>query len=183
MKKLLYLILMLAIIISAASCDAKEESVSENDESKIEVGSVTDIVKSIVAANGLTEGKTYTSESDVPGEFLDKDMFEGYYGSMFDSPDFTLIDEYCVYIQDKNPLLQIELGIFKVADSNNKDMAKEFIQKRKNSILENAKNYPSVDTEPFSNVIIESVGNYTYYIAVKENRTSINQTMREKLGA
>jgi hypothetical protein len=172
MKKIISFTLMLVLLLSLCACEEKKE-----------VGSVTTILKDVLTSNNLTEGKVYTSESKTEGEYLDEDMIKGIYGSLLDYPDFSKIEEYCVYIQDKNPLLHIELGIFKVADSNNNTMVKEFINQRKTSVLEKAVNYPSVDTEPFKNVIIESVGNYTYYIAVKDNRDNINKTIRSSLGA
>lgn len=181
MKRIISFVLMLFILVSLASCDDKK---SESGESaKAEVGSLTTIVKDICAANNLTKGKTFSSESTEPGKYLDKDLISGYYGSLFDAPDFSLIEEYCVYIEDFNTNLRIEIGIFKVFDSKNNTMVSDFIKLRKDTILENAINYPDVDAEPFKNVIIETVGNYTYYIAVKENRNAINTTIREKLGA
>lgn len=172
MKKIICFVLLLVFLVSAAACDENKD-----------VGSITDIIKDVLSDNNLTEGKIYTSESETAGEYLDDDMIKGYYGNLFESPDFSLIDEYCVYIQDKNPLLQIEIGIFKVIDSNNNAMVRDFLQIRQDTILKNAVNYPSVDTEPFDNVIIDTVGNYTYYIAVKENRDEINKTITEKLNA
>lgn len=190
MEKIISLALVFAMLFLFVSCEtdditSNENSVSEQNSrpADFEVGSLKDIISSITDENNLTEGSTYTSESSVDGEYLDEDMINGYYGDLFDTPDFSLIEEYCVYIQDKNPLLQIELGIFKVFDSNNNNMVTNFITKRKDSILENAVNYPSVDTEPFDKLIIDSIGDYTYYIAVKENRDSIDQSIRESLGA
>lgn len=181
MKRIGSIILMIIVLVSLASCDEKVTDTS--NKSAVEVGSVTTIVKDVLAANELTKGKTFTSESTVPGEYLDADLISGYYGFNLETPDFSKIEEYCVYIEDFDTNLQIEIGIFKVINSNDNAMVSDFITARKNDILERAINYPSTDTEPFKNVIIETVGNYTYYIAVKENRSAINDTIQEKLGA
>lgn len=186
MKKIISLTLMFIMLFSLSACGGEKKAESSGSESqtvKKEVGSVTTILKDVLKNNNLTEGKVYTSESKTEGEYLDEDMIKGLYGSMLDYPDFSKIEEYCVYIQDKNPLLKIELGIFKVYDSNNNTMVKDFINQRKEAELEKAANYPSVDTEPFKNMIVDSVGNYTYYIAVKENRNEINKAIRSSLGA
>jgi len=169
MKKLFYLALAALLLLALTACEGKE------------VGSVTDIVKGVLEDNEMTSGSVYTSESTVAGEYLDEDMIASYYGSIVDAPDFSLIEEYCVYIDDKNPLLQTEIGIFKVIDSKNNSMIKEFIERRRDGILENARNYPSVDTEPFDNIVIETVGSYTYYVAVKENRSEIDGRLKEAL--
>jgi len=190
MKRLISLTLMLVLLLSLAACNEKAWETSGESQSSgasqsagKEVGSLTAILKDVLKNNNLTEGKVYTSESTVEGEYLDEDMIKGLYGSLLDYPDFSKIEEYCVYIQDQNPLLHIELGIFKVYDSNNNSMVKDFIVQRQTSLFEKWANYPSVDTEPFKNMIVDSVGNYTYYIAVKENRNEINKTIRASLGA
>ena len=183
MKKIISFSLMLILVLSFSACGDKNDESQAGSGVIQEVGSVTTILKDVLKNNNLTEGRVYTSESKTEGEFLDEDMIKGIYGNLLDFPDFSKIAEYCVYIQDQNPLLQIELGIFKVTDSKNNTMVKDFINQRKSSVLEKAVNYPSVDTEPFKNVIIESVGSYTYYIAVKNNRNDINNTIRNSLGA
>ncbi|HBR30828.1 MAG: hypothetical protein PHD46_03555 [Eubacteriales bacterium] len=180
MKKIICLILFSFITLSMFSCG---ESKQEESKSSVEVGSVTTIVKDIQAANGLNKGKTFTSESTVAGEYLDEALISSYYGNVLDVPNFTKIEEYCVYIEDFDTNLRIEIGIFKVINSNDNTMVSDFLKLRKERILEHARNYPSVDAEPFANVIIDTIGNYTYYVAVKENRTEINKSIREKLGA
>lgn len=189
MRKIISFTLVLVLLFSFSACGEKtaEESGGESKtESKTvskEVGSVTTILKDVLKNNNLTEGKIFTSESTTEGEYLDEDLIKGYYGNMLDYPDFSKIEEYCVYMEDENPLLPIELGIFKVFDSNNNTMVRDFINQRKDALFEKWANYPSVDTEPFKNIIIDSVGNYTYYIAVKNNRNEINKTIRSSLGA
>ena len=184
MKKIIAFILVLMLLTSIASCGEKtDESKNESQASTVNVGSLTDIVKNICSENNLTTGKTFTSESTVKGEYLNADLISGYYGSMFEAPDFSLIEEYCVYIDEHDTNLRIEIGIFKVFDSNNNTMLQDFIKLRKDNIIEAAINYPAVDAEPFKNVIIDTIGNYTYYIAVKDNRTEINSVVREKLSA
>lgn len=188
MKKIISFTLMFVLLLTLSACVGKNtesgsESKTDSKAASKEVGSVTTILKDVLQSNNLTEGRIYTSESKVEGEYLDEDLIKGYYGSLLDFPDFSKIEEYCVYIQDQNPLLHIELGIFKVYDSNNNSMVKDFINQRKTSLFEKWANYPSVDTDPFKNLIVESVGNYTYYIAVKDNRSEINKTIRSSLGA
>lgn len=183
MKRIISLIILIILSLTFASCDTTTEESNSADAGVKEVGSVTTIVKEILSANSLTKGKTFTSESTVLGEYLDADLISGYYGFNLETPDFTKIEEYCVYIEDFDTNLRIEIGIFKVKSSNDNAMVTNFLTARKNDILEKAVNYPSVDTEPFKNVVIETVGKYTYYIAVKENRSEINDTIQEKLGA
>ncbi len=158
---------------------------SEEPDSKSEAESTpstAEILSEITDTFGLSDGAYYRSESKVEGEYLDEDMISSYYGSMFDAPDFSLIEEYAIYMNDKNPLLPIEIGIFKVKDRVDNDMIVEFVSRRKDAILQNAINYPSVDTDPFKNLVLETKGNYTYYIAVKENRTEITNLVQGYLG-
>jgi hypothetical protein len=176
---------MLVLLLTLSACGEKkaEESGSESKTASTkEVGSVTTILKDVLKDNNLTEGKVYTNESTKEGEYLNEDLIRGFYGNLLEAPDFTKIQDYCVYKQDQNPLLHIELGIFKVYDSNNNTMVRDFINQRKDSLFEKWANYPSVDKEPWKNIIVDSVGNYTYYIAVKENRDAINKTIRSSLG-
>lgn len=187
MKKIISLILMFTLLLSFASCidnkDEPKETESKNATVSVEVGSLTNIVENICAENNLTSGKTYTSESKVLGEYLDKDLISGFYGSAFESPDFTKIEEYCVYIDEHDTNLRIEIGIFKTINSNDNITVENFIKQRKETKIEEAINYPAINVEPFKNVIIDTIGNYTYYIVVKENRDAINSTVKEKLGA
>lgn len=187
MKKLICFALLLLLIVPLVSCDEKggeDSSAAQSTSGSSEPKEVNllDLVTKICNDNSLTKGAIYSSRSTEPGKFLSDDLILSYYGNLFDAPDFTKISEYCVYIDDTDTNNRIELGIFLVKDTNDNSMVKDFITRRKDGILENAINYPSIDTEPFTNMILETKGNYTYYIAVKENRNNIDKTIKDSIG-
>ena len=113
MKKLL-LITFLLLGILLAACSSNGDDV--NNDIAVNI-SLDDTIKTITEKYNLTNGFIFTSSSTERGEYLDDDLILAYYGDAMDVPDFSKISEYCLYVDESDANVIIDVGIFKMADA------------------------------------------------------------------
>jgi len=139
------------------------------------------VVNEIIEEYNLVQGSVYTSASSELGEYLDKDLIISYYGDAVSSPDFSKVEKYCVYLDDSNPLIITDVGIFKLNDAEyGKDFMK-FLQKRIDAKIADGKAYPDVDVATLKKAVVKQEGSYVYYVAGKD-QDAINKFIRKALG-
>ena len=100
---------------------------------------------------------------------------------MGETPDMSAVTEYCVYIDGSDPNLQKELGIFLTKSGTDKELFMSFMQSRIAAMLENAKNYPSVDTEPLKNAEFFIKGDYVVYVVIKTDGSDIADFIKDSI--
>ncbi len=174
MKKIIIFALLAMLLL--ASCGG-----GENSESPKQLYNTQQLVEKITADYSLSGGTYFSSFSEVYGEYLDPDMLLSLYGDMGEVPDMEAVEEYCVYVDGTDPNLQKELGIFKTKDGTDTELFLSFMRSRIAAMLENAKNYPSVDTEPLKNAQFFVEGNYVVYVVVKNDAKDISEFIKDNL--
>ena len=175
MKKLIIMVLLAAMLL--VSCGGG----SGNSETPKQSYTTKQLVEKITADYSLSGGTYFSSFSEVYGEYLDSDMLLSLYGDMGEVPDMEAVEEYCVYVDGTDPNLQKELGVFKTKDGTDTELFLSFMRSRIAAMLENAKNYPSVDTEPLKNAQFFVEGNYVVYVVVKSYAKDISEFIKDNL--
>lgn len=175
MKKIIVLVLLATLLL--VSCAGG----SDGSDTPEQTYNTKQLVKKITADYSLSGGTYYSSFSEVYGEYLDSDMLLSLYGDMGEVPDMDSVEEYCVYVDGTDPNLQRELGIFKTKDGTDTELFLSFMRSRIAAMLENAKNYPSVDTEPLENAQFFVEGNYVAYVVVKNDAKDISEFIKDNV--
>ncbi len=175
MKKII--VLILAAVLLLAACTPE----SNSGENGADALNTKQLVEKITADYNLSGGTYYSSFSENLGEYLDADTLLSLYGDMGEVPDLASVTEYCVYIDGSDPNLQKEMGIFLAKSDADKELFLSFMQSRIAAMLENAKNYPSVDTEPLKNAEFFIKGDYIVYIVVKSDASDIADFIKDSV--
>lgn len=174
-------IIILALIVSlfAVACTPAGGNASEGGNAVSY--NTKDLVEKITADYSLSGGDYYSSYSEELGEYLDSDLLLSFYGDMGEVPDIEAVEEYCVYIDGSDPNLQKELGVFKTKAGTDKETFMSFMQSRIAAMLENAKNYPSVDQEPLKNAEFFIEGDYVVYVVIKADADDIADFIKDNI--
>lgn len=175
MKKIIILVLTAVLLITA--CTPADGTSKDNAEQL----NTKQLVEKIAADYSLSGGTYYSSYSETLGEYLDEDTLLSLYGDMGETPDMSAVTEYCVYIDGSDPNLQKELGIFLTKSGTDKELFLSFMRSRIAAMLENAKNYPSVDTEPLKNAEFFIEGDYIVYVVVKTHASDIADFIKDSI--
>lgn len=122
--------------------------------------------------------ETYYSETSDELYYLDDDLLNGKFGELMDYPKLTGIDAYAVYFS--NTLYDTEFGIFRMKSEDEAKQMKQYIDSRITRLLENAVNYPSVNTDLIENYTVKVDGVWVYYAAT-ENNSGFNDLVESKL--
>lgn len=175
MKKIIILALITVLFITACT--------PSGDTSKTDsaVLNTKQIAEKIISDYSLSGGNIYSSYSETLGEYLDDDTLLSLYGDMGEVPDLSSITEYCVYVDGTDPNLQKEFGIFLAKSGTDKELFLSFMRSRIAAMLENAKNYPSVDTEPLKNAEFFVEGDYIVYVVVKTDGSDIADYIKDNI--
>ena len=160
MKKIL-LITLLLLGVFLTACGSGGNDVSNDENVNI---SLDDTIKTITEKYNLTNGFIFTSSSTERGEYLDEDLILAYYGDAQDIPDFSKISEYCLYVDESDANVIIDVGIFKMADSSYADTFTKYLRARIDGKLEDAEEYSTIDVETLEAGVIAKSGNYVYYV-------------------
>ena len=160
MKKVLLLtVLLLSLLLVACNSDGGDVSNTENKSISLD-----DTIKTITEKYNLTNGFIFTSSSTERGEYLDDDLILAYYGDAMDVPDFSKISEYCLYVDESDANVIIDVGIFKMADTSYTEDFMKYLRFRIDDKIEDAEEYSTIDVETLEAGVIEKSGNYVYYV-------------------
>ena len=119
----------------------------------------------------------YDSKDSVMDEFL----ISGYYGTLLETPDFTKLDSYAIFITDE-PVVS-EFGVFKASDEMSVDEIKEFCQLRVDALKKKFEGYKPEMVNAAKGSVIGVYGDYVYYISTMENNTAIETIIKTKIDA
>ncbi len=185
MKRFILILLSLLLAFSLCACGNDTESSSENgSEGESEKQAVNLDLKAeanaIIAKYSLSGGRFYSSESTVAGEYLDEDLIRSYYGDAAAMPNFGEVEAYAVYIDESKPIKPCEFGIFKMKDGANTEEFMLFLKARIDLKIQNAKAYPSMDTEPLKTAVFTEKDGYIWYTVVKGGNDEIDKTLKGK---
>ena len=187
MKKIVLVLLSLLLTLSLCAC-GNETEVSDGESAATDGSEPAKVVEldlkaeadAIISKYSLSGGRRFTSSSQALGEYLDNDLIRSYYGDAVKMPDFGSVDSYEVYIDESKPIKPCEFGIFKMKDGADAETFISFLKARINKKIENAKAYPSMDTEPLKTAIFTSEGGYVWYAVVKGGNADIDSTLKGK---
>ena len=178
MKRFLAILMAFVMLVSLCACGSNDAASSNGEEAKNEKTlDITAEANAVIEKYSLSGGSRFSSKSTVEGEFLDKDLAFDYFGEA----DFDTVVEYDVYIDQTKPVKPCEFGIFEMKDNSSAETFKKFLEARIAEKIENAKSYPSTDTEPLKTAKFTVVGKYVWYCAVKGGNDDINKTLEGKL--
>ena len=186
MKKFLIAVLSLILALSLCACGGDEQasesgtSQSVSDEKQPVSLDLDAEASAIIAKYSLSGGKSYSSKSTTAGEYLDEDLIRSYYGDAAAMPNFDEVEGYAVYIDESKPIKPSEFGIFKMKDGANTEEFMLFLKARIDLKIQNAKAYPSMDTEPLKTAIFTEKDGYIWYAAVKGGNADIDKALKEK---
>lgn len=156
-------VLLATVLLAALLCACGKETVI--DDTNAVVVDVDNVIQTVVSTYSLTDGFVFTSSSTELGEYLDDDLIMGYYGDAIDVPDFSKVDEYCVYIDESNPNVFIDVGLFKMNDTTYSDTLMQYFQTRIDDKIAKADSgYPDTDVPTLEAATIAKHGDYVYYV-------------------
>lgn len=170
MKKSLALTVVLLMISACLSACGTQKTIDENA-----------LITEITEKYSLSGGRVFSSASTETGEYLDSDLIRSYYGDAAEAPDFSKVEAYCVYIDESRPTNPCDVGIFRLAEGADTELFASFLKARIAAKLENAKNYPTVDTSPLTTAEVTVNGRYVYYSFVKDANSEIKTLIGDKL--
>lgn len=185
MKRFVLILTAFMLLFSLCACNGSDENASgssdtENGEAKTVTLDLKAEADAIIEKYSLSGGKRYTSGSTASGEYLDEDLIRSYYGDAAEMPDFSQVEAYEVYIDESKPINPCEFGIFKMKENANTDEFILFLKARIDLKLQNAKAYPTMDTEPLKTAVFTSKGGYIWYCVVKGGNEDINKALEGK---
>ncbi len=156
MKRTLVCLLLLTLCVSLFACGKKEVKDVDMDA----------LIASITQKYNMTDGFVYTSSSTELGEYLDEDMIISCYGDAGDAPDFNKVDSYCVYMDDSDPTVIIDTGIFKMADTSYADTFMKYLQARIDFKIKDGEIYTDIDVAMLKTAVVAKAagGAYVYYV-------------------
>ncbi len=163
MKKFLTIALLCAAMLSSTllyACGG-EEAVAEEAVVNVDADA---LIAGITETYSLTDGFIFTSSSTELGEYLDDDLIMGYYGDAVDVPDFTKVESYCVYIDESDPDLFIDVGLFRLTDTAYADTLMQYFQTRIDDKIAKAGDYPTIDVPTLEAATVAKFGSYVYYV-------------------
>ena len=126
-----------------------------------------EVVEDIVSDYSLGNGFLFSSDSSEEGEYLDEDLISTYYGDGDRVPDFSNVEDYCVYIDESDARVMCEVGLFRFSEGADMLTFESFLKNRVAVRLSNAKSYPDIDKSTLKGAQFAVVGNYVYYVVVK----------------
>lgn len=184
MKRFVLILLSLLLAFSLCACGGEtqtsEGNNADNEEKKTVTLDLEAEADAIITKYALSGGKRYSSASTVAGEYLDEDLIRSYYGDAAAVPDFNDVEAYAVYIDESKPIKPCEFGIFKMKEGANTDEFILFLRARIDLKIENAKAYPTMDTEPLKTAVFTEKDGYIWYAVVKDGNDDINKTLEGK---
>lgn len=186
MKRIVIFITALMMLVTLCACGESEQVSSDSTQSDTSSAQQTVLdlkqeADSIIQKYSLSGGKRYSSDSTVTGEYLDEDLIRSYYGDAAEMPDFSQVEAYEVYIDESKPIKPCEFGIFKMKNGADTDTFILFLKARIDLKIQNAKAYPSMDTEPLKTAVFTSKGGYVWYTVVKDGNADINKALEGKV--
>ena len=174
MNKIIACLLLVACLFLLTCCGGKTE-VKEVD--------LDALVNGILEKHAMTEGFVFTSSSTELGEYLDEDMIVSCYGDAGDAPDFSKVSSYCVYMDDSDPKVIIDVGVFRMADAAYADTLMKYLQARIDFKIADGEIYTDIDVAMLKTAVVDKAQNgaYVYYV-VSYDVTDIVKEIREAIG-
>lgn len=170
MKRIVFFVLIFSMLITAC---AKQKTNSDGI-------SLDEIVNDIAKDYNLTDGFVFTSSSKELGEYLDDDLILSYYGDATDVPDFSKISDYCVYIDESDANVIIDVGIFRMQEISYGKVFTKYLQARIDDKIEDSEEYPSIDVPTLEAAVIGQESEYVYYV-VSPDVDKIANDIKESL--
>lgn len=185
MKRFFLILTAFMLIFTLCACnggdDVSENASGESKNDEVKALDLKSEADAIIQKYSLSGGKFYSSDSTTVGEYLDEDLIRSYYGDAAEMPNFDEVDSYAVYIDESKPINPSEFGIFKMKDGADADKFILFLKARIDLKIQNAKAYPTMDTEPLKTAVFTKKGGYVWYCVVKGGNEDINKTLEGKL--
>ena len=143
--------------------------------------SARDVVRDLVTDYSLTDGFLFSSGSTEEGEYLDEDLISTYYGDGENSPDFTQVEDYSVYIDESNAREMCEIGLFRLKEGADWQAFQGFLKNRIAVRLSNAKSYPDISKSTLKGAKFGHLGPYVYYVVLKGESAAIAERLDRTL--
>lgn len=143
--------------------------------------SATGVVRDIATDYALTEGFLFSSDSSEEGEYLDEDLISTYYGDGEKAPDFGIVEDYGVYIDESDAKVMCEVGLFRLKADADWQAFQGFLKNRIAVRLSNAKSYPDIDKSTLKGARFGHLGPYVYYVVLKGESAAVADRIERTL--
>ena len=168
MKKRAFPALLLLAALLCCGCSTEKEPVSEGTASgEVQESAVSvdpdALVTGILEKYGMVDGFVFTSSSTEPGEYLDDDLIASYYGDAAQSPDFSKVSRYCVYVDESNAKALIDVGLFELNDPSYGAELMQYLQRRIDDKIDAAVRYTDIDVAMLKTAVVKQEGAWVYY--------------------
>lgn len=168
MKRAICLLLLLSLLsisfFSCGSSSSEDGGSSASSADKAVDVDVDSLVKGICDKYGMTNGFIFTSSSTEPGEYLDEDLIASYYGDAADSPDFSKVESYCLYVDESDPKVIIDVGVFKMKDASYSETLLSYLKARVGTKIANGARYADIDVAMLKKAVLSEANGYVYYV-------------------
>ena len=166
-KRIFFAAVLAALTLVCCSCGgndgASDASSAGNGVTTAAEVDPDALIGQITADAGMTEGFLFTSSSTELGEYLDADLISSYYGDAAESPDFSKVARYCVYIDESDPKVLTDVGLFEMSDPSYGATFMQYLQTRIDDKIDSARAYPDIDVELLKAAVVKQEGAWVYY--------------------
>ncbi|MCQ2433304.1 MAG: DUF4358 domain-containing protein [Clostridia bacterium] len=170
MKKLLILVIAALTLTMLAACGGEKAPAAVVDADTV--------VRGILTENSLDRGYIFSSASSEEGEYLDEDLISTYYGDGESDPDFTQVENYCVYIDESDSLCLNEVGLFRLKEGADTAKFSSYLKARIDAKIAKSKNYPDIDADTLEKAKVVTDGQYVYYVCIKDKIDGIADALK-----
>lgn len=168
MKK--YRLTALALLLAAmlplcCSCDGNDASAPSAEADAAAAAEVDPdaLITGLLDKYAMTDGFVFTSSSTELGEYLDADLIASYYGDAAESPDFTKVARYCVYVDESDPKALLDVGLFEMSDPSYGSTFMQYLQARIDDKIAAAHTYTDIDVAMLETAVVKQEGPWVYY--------------------
>lgn len=169
MKRLIAAILVLlcfaSVFVSCAKADDGDKTVN-----------IEELVKGFTTTYSLTDGTLYEKNTHPLDEMQ---IFDLYYkdGS---AADFSVVEEYVLYLDNSSYEADTEIGVFRLAPGADTQSFLSYLRARRDSLLAENERYP-FDTAALEQAKFGTSGRYVYYVILRDHSADVESAIKTAL--
>ena len=157
-RKIIPLFVALAVLLALTACGPSLDD-SASPKTMLDAG---------LNAIGMSgRGITYYSETSDEGDRLDDDILSGKFGELLDCPTVSMMKSYALFFSFDT--YGAEAGVFCMNTNEDAAKMKTYIENRQKKLLDNAVNYPELDTATVSSLTVKTEGCWVYFVMSEAN--------------
>ena len=162
---MLFLLCLTAMLMSCAKAD--------DGSKKVDIG---ELLKGFTETYSLSDGTLYEKNTHPLDEMQ---IFDLYYkdGS---AADFSVVEEYVLYLDNSSYEADTEIGVFRLAPGADTQSFLSYLRARRDSLLAENERYP-FDTAALEQAKFGTSGRYVYYVILRDHSTEVEGAIKTAL--